>query len=249
MLKRTMTIAVGVCLFVLTGCCNYEEYDAQIRSLTGRLASLQTSYGDLQREKVAADAQLVAARNELTAALEKAAENQAIVDRLAAAKARLEQERDELRALARDLGDFIDIISRGGKDYMAMKSDILFAPGKDELTDEAKVGLDVIAGRLNEPGNSGLKIRIDGHTDGQPIRASGWKSNYHLACMRALAVRSYLASKGVDEGRMHVAGYGPNLPMEEPEEPAASVAANRRVEILIQPENPTAVEDLLTGSE
>ena len=85
--------------------------------------------------------------------------------------------------------------------------------------------------------SDGRKLRIDGHTDGQPLKATKgkWGNNYRLAAERALAVREYLAGRGVPAGDMIVAGYGPNAPAVDPTAPEAEEPANRRVEIFIIP--------------
>ena len=69
-------------------------------------------------------------------------------------------------------------------------------------------------------------IRIEGHTDSDPIRKSGHKSNYHLGFERAFAVREYLVSKGVGAERVSLSSYGPSQPRQ-------SKASSRRVQIVV----------------
>ena len=59
---------------------------------------------------------------------------------------------------------------------------------------------------------AGKTIRVGGHTDRDPIRKSGFKSNYHLGFERGYAVRDYLVKKGVASERIYLASYGPNRP-------------------------------------
>jgi chemotaxis protein MotB len=78
-------------------------------------------------------------------------------------------------------------------------------------------------------------VRIDGHTDNDPIVKSKhlWKSNHHLSAGRALSVLHYLVNKGhIEEKRIYIAGYGPNRPISSNNDKAGKMQ-NRRVEFLI----------------
>lgn len=90
-----------------------------------------------------------------------------------------------------------------------IESDLLFDSGKSILKTQAKRTLDAVASVLNTS-YAGRPIRIAGHTDSDPIRKSGHKSNHHLGFERAYAVRAYLASKDVAASRMYIASYGPD---------------------------------------
>jgi chemotaxis protein MotB len=114
---------------------------------------------------------------------------------------------------------------RGGDIVVDVAGDVLFASGSTTLRNSAKQSLDRIAGVLNSR-YSGNEIRIAGHTDTDPIRKSKWGTNERLSAERAHAVEQYLASRGVDKGRMHIAGYGPD-------KPRGSKSQSRRVEIIV----------------
>jgi chemotaxis protein MotB len=103
--------------------------------------------------------------------------------------------------------------------------DVLFDSGKASLKTSAKRTLDQVADviRSRFPGNP---IRVEGHSDTDPIRKSGWKSNEHLSFERALTVEQYLASKGVTATAMYSAGFGPD-------KPRGSKPQSRRVEIVV----------------
>jgi chemotaxis protein MotB len=72
----------------------------------------------------------------------------------------------------------------------------------------------------------GRSIRVAGHTDTDPIRKSGYKSNYHLGFERAYAVRDYLIQRGVPERNVYIASHGPNRAL-------GSKQQSRRVEIVV----------------
>ncbi len=116
--------------------------------------------------------------------------------------------------------------SRRGSDIVVdVAGDVLFASGSVTLKDSAKQTLDSIARVINNT-YAGQTIRIAGHTDSDPIRKSKWGTNERLSAERAHAVEQYLASKGVDKGRMYIAGYGPDVPR-------GTKAQSRRVEIIV----------------
>ena len=112
-----------------------------------------------------------------------------------------------------------------GEVTVAVASDVLFGSGKASLKSAAKSSLDDVAGVLNRMYSDQL-IRVEGHTDSDPIRKSGYKSNYHLGFERAYAVRDYLVSRGIDAQRISAASFGPDQPL-------TTKSASRRVEIVV----------------
>ena len=81
-------------------------------------------------------------------------------------------------------------------------ADILFDSGKAKIRSEAYDSLDKVATVLkyNVPQ---LNVGIEGHTDNQPIRHSGLKSNCELSTARALSVLHYLVDKkGISPERL-----------------------------------------------
>ncbi len=113
----------------------------------------------------------------------------------------------------------------GGGVKLDVSGDILFDSGRVTLRPEAKRTLDRVASVLQSQ-YAGRMMRIEGHTDSDPIKKSGWKTNERLGAERALAVEEYLASKGISNDDMYVASFGPSVPK-------ATKKESRRVEILI----------------
>ena len=103
-------------------------------------------------------------------------------------------------------------------------SGVTFASGRSTLTPESYQTLDEVAGSL--VANPEVRIEIAGHTDATGAR----QRNTELSLARALAVRAYLAQKGVDPSRIEAHGYGPDRPV-APNATAAGRSQNRRVEI------------------
>ncbi|MHC4931437.1 MAG: OmpA/MotB family protein, partial [Planctomycetota bacterium] len=75
-------------------------------------------------------------------------------------------------------------------------------------------------------------VRVEGHTDSDPIRKSGWKSNEALSLARAEMVRKYLVDRGIEKSLLQVKGFGASEPV-VPNKTDEGKARNRRVEIVV----------------
>jgi len=78
----------------------------------------------------------------------------------------------------------------------------------------------------------GIGIRIEGHTDSNPIHTVAYPTNGHLSYARAYAVEEYLVSVGLEGTKMQTSGYGDKFPLDTNDTPEGR-ANNRRVEIVI----------------
>ena len=118
---------------------------------------------------------------------------------------------------------------------VTMPDAILFDSGKADLKPAAKQVLDKIAAVLNKD-YARKKIRVEGHTDKQPIAKTSkiWEDNWELSSARALAVVRYLVSKGVDPARLSGDANGQYKPVATGDT-AAAFAKNRRVVIVVNP--------------
>jgi len=116
---------------------------------------------------------------------------------------------------------------RKGEMTVHLPSDILFEPGSAQIKPSARSTLDKVAAALRRD-YAGKRIRVEGHTDSDPIVKSRdkWIDNLDLSLNRAAAVSRYLASKGVDFRTITTAGFGDARPK-------ATKAASRRVEIIV----------------
>ena len=114
-------------------------------------------------------------------------------------------------------------------------TDILFDSGKAKIRSEVYPSLDKVAKVLKE-NVPDLNVGIEGHTDNQPIKFSGWKSNWELSTARALSVLHYLVDvKGIDPERISAIGYGEYRQVAS-NKTKEGRHLNRRVEIVILPQ-------------
>lgn len=126
--------------------------------------------------------------------------------------------------------DGMDIRRRGNETVINLPSDVFFASGSATLNSAGEKSMGKIADyiRKNHPG--GL-IRVEGHSDSDPIRRTKAKfhCNWELSFQRAHAVMHYLVEKGqVDPHHLVCEAYGEF----QPQNPGDK-SKNRRVEIVI----------------
>jgi outer membrane protein OmpA-like peptidoglycan-associated protein len=108
---------------------------------------------------------------------------------------------------------------------------VLFASNKSQLLPGAQNSLNQIAEALKDQDDK--RVLIEGHTDSRGSDAT----NQALSKARAESVGSYLISHGVPAERVTTAGLGPSRPVAD-NNPAEGRANNRRVEIVIQNDEP-----------
>ncbi len=139
----------------------------------------------------------------------------------------------ELERLARSIGGGAVVRDTAEGPMIQLPETILFDSGLAKLKTKGEAALEKIARYLKS--NPAAMVRIDGHTDNDPIVKSKhlWESNHHLSAGRALSVLHYLVNKGhIEEKRIYIAGYGPNRPISSNKDKAGKMQ-NRRVEFLI----------------
>jgi chemotaxis protein MotB len=139
---------------------------------------------------------------------------------------------ERLRKEIADKDVKVEMMDRGL--VLTFVAEVLFDSGKADLRSQSFATLEKVASVLNTTVKD-LNVGIEGHTDNEPIKRSGWKSNWELSAHRALGVLHYLVDKqSVSPQRLSIVGFGEFHPV-------ASNATkegrqkNRRVEIVILP--------------
>jgi len=121
----------------------------------------------------------------------------------------------------------VKVIKTSEGTALQVKGEVLFASGKADLTNQGRDVLKQLAPHLRANA-----IRVDGHTDSDPINRSKWRTNLNLSAARAVAVADFLIESGLDGKQVSMAGYGQFRPAVEGTDDKAK-AQNRRVEILL----------------
>ena len=134
----------------------------------------------------------------------------------------------------------------------------LSVPGAEARLDGTVVRLEVPADRLFEadsanllPGGAAILTQIstevervypghflgiEGHTDTEPLQNASWGSPHQLSAARASAVFDFFTSRtALKQAQLFLVAHGPNHPVVS-NATAAGRARNRRVEIVIYPE-------------
>ncbi|MGD0797057.1 MAG: OmpA family protein [Acidobacteriaceae bacterium] len=80
---------------------------------------------------------------------------------------------------------------------------------------------------------NGLDLRVEGHSDDQPIHTAQFRSNWELSTARAMAVMQLLVDgAGFDPQKISIAGYGQYRPVADNATPDGR-RMNRRVDLVV----------------
>ncbi|OUR79475.1 hypothetical protein A9Q83_03455 [Alphaproteobacteria bacterium 46_93_T64] len=120
-------------------------------------------------------------------------------------------------------------------DRFVFQSEVLFGLGEAELGDQGRESMATFARTLLEistsiPDEIDWVLRVDGHTDKQPIKTARFPSNWELSMARALSVTKYLIARGIPPERLAPTGFGQFQPL-DPREDEIAFLRNRRIEL------------------
>ncbi len=175
----------------------------------------------------------VAQQQQLAAEADRARSAAADADRLRqeAERQRAKSEEDQAQLRQQLLTQFNAILQTRdtARGLIVNMSDVLFDSGKYSLKPGAREKLAKVAGIIL--GHPGLKIAVEGHTDG----VGGDEYNLKLSQNRANSVRAYLVSQSIDPAAVTATGFGKTMPVAD-NKTAAGRQANRRVELVVSGE-------------
>jgi len=214
-MKANFLFIIFLVLITLPGCAFIQKAQ-RADDLEIENANLRNRIAQLQKEKTREVEQVVKEKDRELSELEKA-------------KLELEE------ALKKEIGNYkakLEMTERGL--VITFLSEVFFDSGKDIIREDGKESIRRVAEVLNrDVPNS--NVAIEGHTDNQPIKYSGWKSNWELSSARALAVLHYLIDEcNVKPTRLSANGYGEFRPVAL-NDTKENMQKNRRVEIVILP--------------
>ena len=126
------------------------------------------------------------------------------------------------------LADRVDM-SMTGEGLRISMSARFFQVGEDQLLPE---GVDVLHAIALQVRYKTYQVRIEGHTDNDPIRTPKFPSNWFLSSARACSVIQYLQKTGLSPARLSAVGYADQRPLVPNDSPAGR-EKNRRVELIV----------------
>ncbi len=153
--------------------------------------------------------------------------------------ARLIAERNRLESAQRSMenrlrGTGVSVKIKEGHISVVLPSSVLFSSGQIILKKAAKSSLSKVC-RILEKDFPNETIRIEGHTDSDPIKRTKqvYKSNWELSAVRAATVLHYLIDNcHLDSKKLYLAGFGKYQPVASNKNKSGK-KKNRRVEIVV----------------
>jgi chemotaxis protein MotB len=145
----------------------------------------------------------------------------------------LDKVANDVSAAMADLikSNLVVVRRKGTTIEVEIRTDILFPSGSATLSPTA-VG---VIGKLSQTlAALPNPVRVEGHTDSQPIETVAFPSNWELSSARAASVVHLIANSGVDPARLSVIGRAQYSPAQS-NATASGRNANRRVLISILP--------------
>ncbi len=205
-----------------------EEAQTEVVLLNQQIAALRQQLSD------------ISATLEITEAINAAQETQ-ILDlgkrlnvALATKVQQLAKYRSEFFGKLREvLGNRQDIRIVG--DRFVFQSEVLFSSGSATLEAGGQEQLGQLAKTLKElsaniPDDIDWILRVDGHTDVQPISTAEFPSNWELSTARAISVVKFLITQGIPASRLAATGFGQFQPLDSSRDEIA-FRRNRRIEL------------------
>ncbi|NLO82763.1 MAG: flagellar motor protein MotB [Clostridiales bacterium] len=163
-------------------------------------------------------------------------------------------EEDPFLKLYRDIKEYIEIneipaeleLSPTHTEILIRFKDyVLFDVGKSELKAEAREILDRIADVLLHYKDQIDRVRVEGHTDTQPINTVFYPTNWELSADRAIkVVRYFQEHHGFPGNKLSGEGYGEYYPIAS-NNTAEGRARNRRVDVqIVRAVNPDEIQTI-----
>ena len=198
-----------------------ELLNQQIAAMRRQLAQLNSILTDAEIRNKSSEAQIADLGKRLNSALAQRVQE-------------LSRYRSEFFGRLRQiLSQRSDILVVG--DRFVFQSEVLFAKGDAEISPLGQEEMLKLADALRQleaeiPADIAWVLRVDGHTDIDPINSPFFQSNWELSSARAIAVVKYLIAQGVAPKHLVAAGFGEFQPLDVGTSEDAK-SQNRRIEL------------------
>jgi len=198
-----------------------ELLNQQIAAMRRQLAQLNSILTDAETRNKSSEAQIAELGKRLNSALAQRVQE-------------LSRYRSEFFGRLRQiLSQRSDILVVG--DRFVFQSEVLFAKGDAEISPLGQEEMLKLAEALRQleaeiPPDIAWVLRVDGHTDIDPIKSPFFQSNWELSSARAIAVVKYLIAQGVAPKHLVAAGFGEFQPLDVGTSEDAK-SQNRRIEL------------------
>ena len=193
----------------------------QIDQLKAQLSSVATSLDLLQQQGRDKDVQISNLGQKLNAAL-------------AAKVEELQLYRSEFFGKLRSV-----MANRPGiqivGDRFVFQSEVLFPVGSADMTPAGVAQMTALAVTIKDiaseiPSDVKWVLRVDGHTDPQPVKNGAFASNWELSAARAITVVKLLIADGVSPAHLAATAFGEYQPL-GPGDAPDDYAKDRRIEL------------------
>ena len=198
-----------------------ELLNQQIAAMRRQLAQLNNILTDAETRNKSSEAQIADLGKRLNSALAQRVQE-------------LSRYRSEFFGRLRQiLSQRSDILVVG--DRFVFQSEVLFAKGDAEISPLGQEEMLKLADALRQleteiPQDIAWVLRVDGHTDNDPIKSPLFQSNWELSAARAIAVVKFLIAQGVAPKHLVAAGFGEFQPL-DPGTSEDAKSQNRRIEL------------------
>jgi chemotaxis protein MotB len=195
----------------------------RIEQLRGQLASTSSNLDLTQQQNKDKDVQIADLGQKLNVAL-------------AAKVEELQQYRSEFFGKLRTV-----LANRSGitvvGDRFVFQSEVLFPVGSAELTPAGVAQMTTLAVTIKDialeiPSDLRWVLRVDGHTDPQPVKGGQFVSNWELSAQRAITVVKLLIADGVPADHLAATAFGEYQPFGPADRDTPDAyAKDRRIEL------------------
>ncbi|MEM6296529.1 MAG: OmpA family protein [Myxococcota bacterium] len=219
----------------------YDESTDYQQELAGTKRELEALRAELELTAAQRDAKDTELANAMKDQDALAASVQAMKKALAEANDRELEAASRVHEFKKLLARFQSLIDAGklrvkivrGRMVLELPTDILFASGSANLSDDGKGALAEVGAVLADFPDR--QFQVEGHTDDVPIDTKRFGDNWALAAARALGVRETLEAAGMAPTQLSAASFGQHRPVTANDSEDGK-AANRRIEIVIVPD-------------